>query len=241
MGWRSGRKTKLGQLSVGAEVAAVLRDVVSAALADLADRSPEPWAPDADLSQETYLTMHASGLGDAPTLAAEHQGLSLVNALLAAEALPVLHPEELSSPHLGFYAITVGDTPGERALLLRRTNPRRGLKRGRMMTCYSDVLKRIEKPVFAFNELIDLVFLGERVFVLSQTAFIALFRSQETLMAQVAKWTSELAVHVGITKEGQQWLSAKAIRDSRAKTRLEAIVKRGHGRRRAGGDQGTHE
>lgn len=82
--------------------------------------------------------------------------------------------------------------------------------------------------MFAFDELVDLVFAEGRVLVLSQSAFTALFRSQATLMAQVPGWTTELADHVPIGPEGQKRLSAKAIRDSRVKTRLEAIVKRGH-------------
>lgn len=228
VGWRSGRKTKLGQLTMASDVAAEIGAIVAATLADLDERSPETWAPDADLSPETYLMMEARDLGEAPLLASEHGELTLAEALMSAESLPVLRPNELPVPDLTFYAITLGDAPGQRVAFLRRANPRRGLRRGRLMTSYSDVLTRIESPVFAFDDLVDLVFWGDSVLVLSQTAFTAIFRSQETLMAQVPGWTSELAQHVTISAQGQERLSAKAIRDSRVKMRLESIVKRGH-------------
>lgn len=151
VGWRSGQKTKLGQLAVGPDVETELRAILAAALDDLDRRSPESWAPDADLTPETYLTMEVGDLGDAPALAAEHQPASLVDVLLGAESLSVLHPRDLPLPDLTFYALTVGNDPGRRVAFLRRANPRRGLRRGRLMTSYSDVLTRIEaegvKPV----------------------------------------------------------------------------------------------
>ncbi|GAB2854837.1 hypothetical protein [Nocardioides pacificus] len=228
VGWRSGQKTKLAQVAMGDDVAAELRGVLRATVVDLQERSPEPWAPDADLSPETYLWLPRGDLGDAPVLASEHQGLSLAEALAAAETLMPLTPGKLPTQDLTFYALTVGSTPGERVSFLRRTNPRRGLKGGRVLTSLHDVLTRISDPIFAFDDLVDLVFVGDRVCVLSQTSFVALFRTQQVLIAQVPGWSAELAAHVEMTEDGRARLTAKAIRDSRAKTRLEAIVRRGH-------------
>lgn len=228
VGWRSGQKTKLGQLILGETVREAMQRTIEGTLVDLAERSCETWTPEADLTPETYLRASVAELGDAPILATIHQGLSFREALLTAEALPLLAPKDLPAAELSFYAITVGDAPGQRTAFLRRTNPRRGLRSGRILSSYHDVLTRIEDPVFSFDSLIDIVFSFDDVYVLSQTAFAALFRSHETLMAQVPGWTKDLAANVSISKEGQERLTAKAIRDSRIKTRLEAIVRRRH-------------
>jgi hypothetical protein len=228
VGWRSGQKIKLGQLTVGGDVELALREIINGALYAIDEREAEAWAPDADLSPETYLFMSQTELGTAPILASEHGEMTLVEALGSAESLPSLNPNDLPAADMQFYAITIGDTPGHRATFLRRLNPRRGLRGGKLLTSYHDVLTRIEDPVFAFDEYVDLIFAGELVLILSQSSFVSIFRAQQTLMAQVPRWTTELAGHVAITTEGQERLSAKAIRDSRMRTRLEAIVKRGH-------------
>lgn len=228
VGWISGQRTKIRQVTVSQEVAEEFRRVVRDTLNDLASRDGEVWAPDAELSPETYLHLDATEVGDAPLMAAEHQGLSLVDALRAAESLPDLHPAQLPAGDLSFYAITIGNEPGSRSVFLRRSNPRRGLKRGRIYSVFSDTLHRIEEPIFAFDEWMDLVVVESEMFVLSQTVFAALFRSQDALAAQVPVWTSQLKEVVPISELGATRLQTRAQRDSRIRARLEAIVRRGH-------------
>jgi len=228
VGWRSGTKLKLGQLTVGHDVEQALRDVVYAAVDGINRREPEAWAPDADLTQETYLVIPQTELGEAPLLANYPNGSTLADALQSAEDIDVLNPQALPAADLQFYSITIGSTPGSRVSFLRRTNPRRGLRGGKLLTSYHDVLVKVSAPIFAFDDLIDLIFLNDKVFISSQTAFISIFRAQETLMSQIPVWSRELASHVAVSVDGQERLTAKAIRDSRLRMRLEAIVKRGH-------------
>jgi hypothetical protein len=228
VGWPSGARTKLRHVPVGHEVAEAFRAVLRDTLEDLADREAETWTPEADLSPETYLITDVESLGLEPKLAAEHGDISLMTALLAAETLPDLDHAKLPASNLSFYAITVGKTAGERAVFLRRTNPRRGLKRGRIYSVFSDTLERVQEPIFAFDEWMDLVVVGDSVAVLSQTVFAALFRGQGALNAQVPTWTKDLGEAVPIAQDGLERLEAKVLRDSRARQRLEAIVRRGH-------------
>lgn len=228
VGWRTGRKLRLKQMLLGEKVTAEFGEVVAGALETLGQREAEPWSPDADLSPETYLTLTASQLGTAPVLASEHNDLTLSQALLAPEALPLLDPHELPAANLELYAITVGDVPGERAAFLRRNNPRRGLRAGRIYTSYRDVLQNIDDPVFGFDRDIDLVFYGDQVHVLSQATFAALFRDQEALAGQIPGWTESLGQHVPLESAGRERLNQRALRDSRLARRLEAIVTRGH-------------
>jgi hypothetical protein len=228
VGWRSGRKTKLRQISIGGDVERAFRTVLHSALQDLNQREPEPWSPDADLTPETYLVLPAADLGDAPVLAAEHGGMSLAAALQAAEALPVMHPDDLPAGDLSFYSLTVGNTAGRRTVFLRRTNPRRGLKKGRFYTFLGDSLQRLNEPIFAFDDRVDLLFVDDRVAVLSQTVFAAMFRDQDVLAAQIPAWADELHSVVPVSDDGRQRLINRALKDTRLRARLEAIVHRGH-------------
>lgn len=228
VGWKSGLKMKLRQISLGADVEAAFRGVISKTVDDLSDREAQVWAPDADLSPETYLVLSESDLGDAPVLASEHGGQSLVEALRAAENLEAMHPRDMPVGDLSFYALVVGDRAGERTAFLRRSNPRRGLKRGRIYSLLGDTLKRLEAPIFAFDESIDLVVSGNRVGILSQTVFAAMFRDQDTLARQIPSWVTELSGAVSIEADSCVRLIDRAQRDSRLRARLEAIVHRGH-------------
>lgn len=227
LGWTTTR-TKLRQVPLNHEVADAFREVLSSTLRDLAMREAQDWAPDADLSPETYLTLDVSELGEKPELMVEHGGVSLMDALLSAEDLPVLKSTTLPAADLSFYAITLGNTAGERAVFLRRTNPRRGLKRGRIYSIFSDTMQTVEDPIFAFDEWMDLVCVGDTVAILSQTVFAALFRGQDALQKQVPSWTTDLSAAVDIAQEGRKRLEERALRDSRIRARLEAIVRRGH-------------
>jgi hypothetical protein len=228
VGWKSGQKMKLRQLTIGSEVETAFREVVTSTLEDLGSREAANWSPEADLSPETFLVISASDLGPSPTLAAEHHDQSLASTLIAAENLEGLAPNDIPAADLAFYAIVVGSVPGHRSAFLRRSNPRRGLKRGRIYTFLSDSLQRIEEPIFAFDGYVDLVFVGDQVCILSHAVFAAIFRDQDTLAAQVPAWASDLQQHVPITDNGRDRLTQRALRDSRLRARLESIVRRGH-------------
>jgi hypothetical protein len=111
---------------------------------------------------------------------------------------------------------------------MRRSNPRRGFSSGRLLSVYRQVLEKVEAPIFGFDDLVDLVIHDDTMYVLSQTAFAALFRENETLVAQVPAWIGDVSRHVPITGDGVERLRHRALRDSRVRTRLEAIARRGH-------------
>lgn len=228
VGWITGQRTKLRQIAVGHDVAAAFRLVLDSTLDDLRSREGQSWAPDADLTPETYLKIPLDQLGSAPKLAAEHGEWSLIGALARAEDLPDMKPADLPAGDLSFYAITIGDRPGSRAVFLRRSNPRRGLKRGRIYSLLEDTLQRIQEPIFAFDEWMDLIAVGDQMFVMSQTVFAAMFRGQDALAEQVPTWTADLSGVVPINIQGRDRLNVRALRDSRIRARLEAIVRRGH-------------
>lgn len=225
--WRSGPKLKLRRVETGHEVEQAFREIVSATAKDLNARTAEAWAPDADLTPETYLVIAQDQLGSSPELSSEFQGNSLVETLAAAQNIPPLD-QKLPSADLIFYAVTVDAVRGDRISFLRRTNPRRGLRSGRLFTALRDALVRIDAPIFAFDDYFDLVFASDQAAILSHSAFAALFRSQETLTAQVPRWVKELNKQVHLAPGSEELLVQRALRVTYLRTRLESIVMRGH-------------
>lgn len=227
VGWTVGKNTKIRQVVLGKDVEAAFRDVVRGTLCDLAEREAADWTPDADLSPETFLVLNGDLVGSSPTLTTDHEGKSFLKVLIEAERLEAIHPKHLPTGDLTFYAIIVGD-PGQRSVFIRRSNPRRGLKRGRIYSTLADTLQRVEKPIFAFDEWVDLVLVDGKLCVLSQTVFAAFFRDQETLAKKIPEWIETLASSVALTGESRMRLQARVQKDSRLKARLEAIVRRDH-------------
>ncbi len=195
---------------------------------DLGQREAAEWTPDADLTPETYLVLRADEVGDAPTLTSDHDhGKSFLNVLAEAERLEAINPRHLPTGDVSFYAIVIGK-PGARKAFIRRSNPRRGLKRGRIYSTLGDSLQRVEDPIFAFDDWVDLVLDGPYLYILSQTVFAAFFRDQETLAKKIPEWIDQLTNHVPLADSSRDVIRGKVSRDSRLKARLEAIVRRGH-------------
>lgn len=229
VGWKSGPKTKLGRVPLTEEVADAFRASLTDVVDNMEEREAERWAPDADVTPETYLVASRETLGDKPELSAlPFSADDLAAALMLASDVPELRADQLPAADLSFYAVVIGDDAEDRTVFLRRANPRRGLRRGKWFTSFADALVKVDDPIFSFDDQVDLIFQDDVVLILSQTAFAMLFRSNEELTAQVPRWVKALEAHVPITKKGAKRLQVRALRDSRIKRRLEAIVTRGH-------------
>jgi hypothetical protein len=173
--------------------------------------------------------MASDTVGAHPILARDvEQHGTVLTALRNGAGLPALPANGLPAGELAFYAMIVGDDPDRRAVFLRRNNPRRGLRGGKWFTRYSDALVRVEDPLFAFDELVDLIYVDDQLIVLSQTAFMGLFRDNAALAAQVPRWVDDIAAHLPLVEGGVSILTELAQRNSRIRTRVEAIARRGH-------------
>jgi hypothetical protein len=229
VGWLSAGKVKLSNVAIAQEVQEAFREVVTDTVSDLTNREAEPWSPEAVVTAETYLVVAVSTLGEMPELArdiAAHG--TFASALQNAASLPVLDARRIPGAEMSLYAFVVGDDPDARAVFLRRSNPRRSLRRGRVFAAMHDTLVRVEEPLFGFDALVDMVIVGGGAGVISQTAFGAIFRSNEALAALVPQWVDEVEKTLPFSTEGRAFLLDKARRDSRIRSRLDSIVARGH-------------
>lgn len=227
VGWTVGKNTKIRQLVLGDDVATEFYQIAVQTCENLKEREAEEWTPDADLTPETFLVFPTDEVNDFPRLTSDHDGKSFLEVLAQSERLEAINPKHLPTGDISFYAIAIGN-PGDRTVFIRRSNPRRGLKRGKIYGMLGDTLQRVEDPIFAFDELIDLVLIGDNLFVLSQTVFAAFFRDQESLAQKIPEWINLLSEHIPLAKESRDCIGEKVTRDSRMKARLEAIVRRNH-------------
>lgn len=227
VGWSVGKNTKIRQVLMSDEVAEEFYAIATQTVANLCDREPTEWTPDADLTPETYLVFPAEEVNEFPRLTTDHDDKSFLEVLAQAERLEAINPQHLPTGDISFYALAIGD-PGSRAVFIRRSNPRRGLKRGKIYSTLSDTLQRVEDPIFAFDAWVDLVLIENELYVLSQTVFASFFRDQESLAKKIPEWIDQLAEHVSLTEASRESLKQKVLRDSRLKARLEAIVRRNH-------------
>lgn len=233
VGWLSGKSYQLRRLNLHDDVEREFRGIARGVLEGtegvkgLQERESEAWAPDAQIFPETYLECPSGDVGDSPKLTNRPKDERLLDALQAAEDLLVMDAKDIEAKNLSLYGFAIG-SPGNRTVFIRRANPRRGLRRGKFLGRYSDTLQRVDDPVFAFDGLIDLVFVGERLVILSQNAFSMIFRDQADMRALVRNWGNTLSSHFPVEKKSLSRLTSKADRDSRRRQRLESIVSRGH-------------
>lgn len=227
--WRIGTKVHLRRVDKMQDVEDELRMVVKAVYADVKDRTVEAWTPEADLSPEVVLSLPVADVGAAPVLAREIDSYgTLLKALGAASQLPKLAADKLPAAELNFYALVVGEVQQPRTVWIRRTNPRRSLRRGRFFTTLQDVLVKVEAPLFGFEDDLDLIAADGQLLVLQQSAFRAIFRENQDLKDQVPDWVTDVTQHLPMDETSKALLAERCLKDSRLRRRLESIKARGH-------------
>jgi hypothetical protein len=128
-----------------------------------------------------------------------------------------------------FFAYVAGPV-GKEIVFVSKFNPNRGLRRKRVFRFLDDQLTEIEEPVLAFNPSeVDLVFVpGGEMAALDVGVFEFLLRDAPEIMAKTPKKVAALAATVPLAAGSDTVLTEVALRDSRARRRLLAIVERNH-------------
>lgn len=219
VGWRRGAAFEGGRVKLSREVADSLRNVCQANVDALLGREAKAYSADTALDPEEYLLVPTAGLDSA------HPVLDLVGK---ATQLDALDAAQLPTRPMVFYAIVIGDDPTTRTAFVRKTNPMQGARRGRFLTVLSDALVRLETPVFAFDDRVDLVIVAGGVIVVNLSAFELLFRGEEVLVARLPEFVAKIAARLPLADEAVKELEARAVSDSRLRRRLLSLHERGH-------------
>lgn len=241
VGKRSGESLRLFKINIDEKVASSFREIARSvteggqASRGLLEREPEEWSPEAQITPETYLECSIEGVGDSPHItkkknislnSANEKFLSLIQH---PETFELLDPKKMKPENLSIYGFTIGGS-ADRIAFVRKLNPRRGLSSGKWFGFFSDTINRIDEPIFAFDNEIDLICVADRLVILKQSAFYALFRNNKGLHLLVDKWAQSLKSEIkcDIEEETLKKIKDKANSDSRIRQRLEAITERGH-------------
>lgn len=147
---------------------------------------------------------------------------------LAPGSYPVADVDDLAREFL-FFAYVAGP-PGDTVVLLSKFNPSRGLRRKKTFRFVDEQLTEIDEPVLAFDPArVDLIFMpGGPLAALNVGVFEFLLRDAPEIMAKTPSKVAELATQLPMSPGSADKLSDVALRDSRVRRRLLAIVERGH-------------
>lgn len=241
VGKKSGKSLRLFKINIDEKVASSFRKIARSVIdggqspRGLLKRESEEWSPEAQITPETYLECAVGVVGDDPHITKKKNispnsgNENFLSLIQYPETFELLDPKEIKPENLAIYGFTIGDS-GDRIAFVRKLNPRRGLSSGKWFGFFSDTMNRIDEPIFAFDNEIDLICVADRLVILKQNAFYALFRSNEGLYGLVEKWVQNLESEIkcGIEEESLKKIKDKANSDSRIRQRLEAITQRGH-------------
>lgn len=228
VGWQSTAKSyHLRRVDVTREIAGAFREIASEQIDTLLERDEEAWTPMAEVTEKTFLHCQNNEVGQSPRLTNRPKDDRFLAALLSAETFEKLNAAEVRKKNLAIYGFTIG-SPGQRVAFIRRANPRRGLGQGKFFGALNDTLAKIDDPVFAFDDLIDLVVTQDDLAVLSQSAFTMLFRDNDALNELVPSWGKRVQEQYPFADGVIDVIIERAKRDSRIRTRLESVATRGH-------------
>lgn len=226
VGWLSGKSYHLRKVAVHTDISSEFRKIAAQTIEELKNRASEKWTPEAEISSHSYLECDIHEIDGSPTLTNKPDSLFLPT-LQSAEKLDEIQSRDIENKRLSIYGFVIGE-PGKRFVFIRRANPRRGLSGGKIYSLFSDALHKVTDPVLAFDSLIDLVIVEDRLLVLSQTAFAMLFRDNDALKQLVPKWGKTIMTQTKINESTIELMVESALRDSRHRQRLESIATRGH-------------
>jgi hypothetical protein len=215
VGWRSGRTVQGRDLVIANAVEAELRKyaVESASKLDL------PGGRDFDLDDEQ---------GEAPFLrvpADELMDHVLIDTIRSGSSLPTASAQE--ARRLQFYAVLLGSTPEDRTIFVRRGSPIKLADKG-LVALFNDALNKVTVPIFAFDPWFDVIVYKEKVWVLHQTNFKALFKDTETVLAKTSEWVDELSTVLPIEGASKAYLAERLRANSHLRNKVQAILKKPH-------------
>lgn len=216
IGWRRGAALDAGRIELTKGVADEFRNICERHVAALRQRTAKPYSPEVDLEpREEYLTIPRSSLHTEEPL------LMLLDSIADRDPL---RASDLPARSLLFHAYVF---PGH-ATFLRKANSHQTARSGRVLTRLSQTLSRVDEPVFAFDDKVDLVVTADEVIVSSLSAFELLFKEDDFLVQHIPTWVNSIATHLPVNDGAAEVLTEHCRRNTRFRRRLETIHARGH-------------
>ena len=180
-------------------------------------------------------TTSAVGDGDVRTIVTPHRrgrqprmdaDPEVVHVLQGAASLPPLPAPDLQKFDYTFYAVVLGSGTS-RTSFIRKANPSKVVKPGRLLLAYGARLRRVDDPLILIDDRFDMVIGPAGLVALDQGAFEMLMRDLTVLESRYDEYAAEVGEALPIDAGQLADLVVLCRRDSRLGKKLRAVVERG--------------
>ncbi|OMC38989.1 hypothetical protein A5740_02810 [Mycobacterium sp. GA-1841] len=192
-----------------------LRLHVQAAVDSLTD--PAPYAPDADVEDNSHLEADPSVLLDQV----------LIHELAKGSSLPLASNEELKTKSLICHAVLIGNEKN-RAIFVKKRSPIHLAKKSLVALLMNGTLDKVQSPIFAFDASYDAIITTEKVYILNKIAFEGLFKDSDAVLAQTHDWVDEVARSVPMVDGSADAIVAALKRNQFLRRKFFAVKERAH-------------
>jgi hypothetical protein len=216
--WKRGQGLDGGEVRTGEEVKGHLRAACERTVSEILERELREYTPDMQLEEgECLVASDEDMIAQSPA----------AQLLFPTAPLRDLPARELPRRAFQFYAVTLDADEGEVAFL-RKTNPRRAGRAGGIVAALGNVLEKVTRPLFTFEDSFDLMVAEGTVVALNQSVFEVLFSDAPAIQARIPEWVEQVTDHLPIAGDGAQRLAERCATDGRLRRRLRAVAARGH-------------
>jgi hypothetical protein len=218
IGWRDGKRYKLGRVDTERPVTEHLRSLALRQEQKLEASTPRSYSVESTLEEDEYFV--------ATTVLPDEED-ALRRQLLSIGGLPLITVDRLEASSLSFYAVIVSATDGVKAYI-KKSNPLIVAKAGGLLALFGDSLTHLEKPVFTIAETFDLVLYPDRIAIMREKPFTSLFYEETGINAKIIGWVDEIALHLPMHVNTKATLTRLCQKGLRLRLKLQAIEERGH-------------
>jgi hypothetical protein len=216
LGWRDGRRSLNAQAArMDSDVSKVMIAACRDALNGMAKLDCRIYSGIPALEPEQYLSL-AVTTGSNGVASNEADALQKLDRMMPEEAAATAHlielvngafdedewltRDELASGSWLFYAVVIQLEDGGIAAFVRKYNPQRGLKAGRLpVSARGNTLSRFDDPLFNFDFKFDLIVAPNEIAIFSVTAFNSVFADIE--LAKIHAGENVTAITSGVVAE----------------------------------------
>lgn len=219
IGWRDGKRYKLGRVDTERLITETLQILALDQERKLAASQARPYSVESTLDADEFFVT-ASAVPD------EEEALR--RQLVSVGSLPLITVDLLEKTSLSFYAVVMGSDPTKIRAYIKKHNPLIVAKGGGLLALFGDALTRLEKPVFTIADSFDLVLYADRIAVIHEKPFQALFYDETGINGKIEGWIEKIALGLPMEPDTKAKLTILCQRGPRLRLKLQAIEERGH-------------
>lgn len=191
IGWRRGQKLEGRRIELDANTFDTFRQICAPALdkanADTTEAREYQAFGVLEAEQVFFIRPGAASAADLDSASIVH----LVNAVDELEPADTTEEKKLT-----FYAIVWG-LAGERVAFVRKADPRSTLSKGKLFFAWDNALKRVARPDFVLDPVVDLIIGGETAVILNEVNSRTLMNDIGLASTQVGQNVSGLETILG--------------------------------------------